>query len=78
MRALCLISSLGLMAASAAQPVMAEGFSREQILEQMKSMRPPDLVILETRDVGGEYTLGIFAIKSDSANPALRKFKLWL
>ena len=56
---------------------MAEGISRDEILEQMKSMRPLDLVVLGTRDVGDEYTLGIFAIKSDSANPALRKFKLW-
>ena len=77
MRALCLISSLGLMAASAVQPVMAEGISRDEILEQMKSMRPPDLVVLEKRDVGGEYTLGIFAIKRDPANRELRKFKLW-
>ena len=77
MRALCLISSLGLMAASAVQPVMAEGISREEVLEQMKSMRPPDLVVLERKDVGGDYTLGIFAIKRDSANPELRKFKLW-
>ena len=77
MRALCLISSLGLLAVSAVHPVMAEGLSRDEILEQMRSMRPPDLVVLDRRDVGGEYTLGIFAVKRDPANPDLRKFKLW-
>ena len=77
MRALCLISSLGLLAVSAVHPVMAEGLSRDEILEQMRSMRPPDLVVLDRRDVGGEYTLGIFAVKRDPTNPDLRKFKLW-
>ena len=77
MRALCLISSLGLLAVSAVHPVMAEGLSRDEILEQMRSMRPPDLVVLDRRDVGGDYTLGIFAVKRDPANPDLRKFKLW-
>ena len=77
MRALFLISSLGLLAVSAVHPVMAEGLSRDEILEQMRSMRPPDLVVLDRRDVGGDYTLGIFAVKRDPANPALRKFKLW-
>ena len=77
MRALFLISSLGLLAVSAVHPVMAEGLSRDEILEQMRSMRPPDLVVLDRRDVGGEYTLGIFAVKRDPTNPDLRKFKLW-
>ena len=77
MRALCLISSLGVLAVSAVHPVMAEGLSRDEILEQMRSMRPPDLVVLDRRDVGGDYTLGIFAVKRDPANPDLRKFKLW-
>ena len=77
MRPLRLVSILGLLAVSAVQPLMAEGISRDEILEQMKSMRPLDLVVLKGKNVGDDYTLGIFAIKRDPSNPELRQFKLW-
>ena len=75
MRAIHWISSLSLLMASAA--VHAVPVDRESLLEQMKAMRPVDLVVLDQRDGADEYTLGIFAINSDPADPELRRFKLW-
>jgi len=40
-------------------------------------MRPVDLVVLDQRDGADAYTLGIFAINKDPADPELRRFKLW-
>ena len=67
----------GLLASAAFQPAFAEAVSREQLLEQMKAMRPVDLVVLDQRDGADEYTLGIFAVSGDPADPELRRFKLW-
>ena len=64
MRAVRWISSLGLIAAAAFQPAFAEGMDREQLLEQMKAMRPVDLVVLDQTDSPQEYTLGIFAVSA--------------
>ena len=75
MRAIHWISSLSLLMASAA--VHAVPVDRESLLEQMKAMRPVDLVVLDQRDGADAYTLGIFAINSDPADPELRRFKLW-
>lgn len=75
MRAIHWISSLSLLMASAA--VHAVPVDRETLLEQMKAMRPVDLVVLDERDGADAYTLGIFAINSDPADPELRRFKLW-
>ena len=71
------IFSVGLMASAAFQPALAEAINREQLLEQMKAMRPVDLVVLDQRDGAQQYTLGIFAIIGDPADPELRRFKLW-
>ena len=75
MRAIHWISSLSLLMVSAA--VHAVPVDRESLLEQMKAMRPVDLVVLDQRDGADAYTLGIFAINSDPADPELRRFKLW-
>ena len=75
MHAIHWISSLSLLMASAA--VHAVPVDRESLLEQMKAMRPVDLVVLDQRDGADAYTLGIFAINSDPADPELRRFKLW-
>ena len=75
MRAVHWISSLSLVMVSAA--VQAVPVDRESLLEQMKAMRPVDLVVLDQRDGADAYTLGIFAINSDPADPELRRFKLW-
>ena len=51
---------------------------RDELLNQMKSMRPPTMTTLETRQVdGGTYTLGIFSVSGDEADPDLRRYKLW-
>ena len=75
MRAVHWISSLSLLMVSAA--VQAVPVDRESLLEQMKAMRPVDLVVLDQRDGADAYTLGIFAINQDPADPELRRFKLW-
>ena len=69
------ISSLSLLMLSAA--VQAVPVDRQSLLEQMKAMRPVDLVVLDQRDGADAYTLGIFAINKDPADPELRRFKLW-
>ena len=71
------IFGLGLVMSAACQPVLAEALNREQLLEQMKAMRPVDLVVLDQSDGADEYTLGIFAVSGDPADPELRRFKLW-
>ena len=71
------VFSLGLLASAAFQPAVAEGFDREQILEQMKASRPLDLVVIDQRDGAQQYTLGIFAVEGDSVDPEMRRFKLW-
>ena len=75
MRAIHWISSLSLLLASGV--VHAVPVDRESLLEQMKAMRPVDLVVLDQRDGADAYTLGIFAINRDPADPELRRFKLW-
>tara|TARA_B000000565_G_scaffold251094_1_gene224359 strand:+ start:1972 stop:2481 length:510 start_codon:yes stop_codon:yes gene_type:complete len=75
MRAVYWISSLSLLMGSAA--VQAVPVDRESLLEQMKAMRPVDLVVLDQRDGANAYTLGIFAISKDPTDPELRRFKLW-
>ena len=71
------IFGLALVMSAAFQPAVAEALKREQLLEQMKAMRPVDLVVLDQRDGADEYTLGIFAVSGDPADPELRRFKLW-
>ena len=77
MRAAYWITNLSLLAISAGQPGLAEPSLREKVLEQMRAARPADLVVLETRELGGTSLLGIFAIQVDSADPDLRSYKLW-
>lgn len=69
--------SLGLVASAAVQPAVAEPVNREQVLEQMKAMRPIDLVVLDQGEGAEEYTLGIFAVSGDPVDPEMRRFKLW-
>jgi hypothetical protein len=77
MRAAYWMTSLSLLAISVLQPCMAEPSLREKVLEKMRASRPADLVVLETRELGGTSLLGIFAIQMDSADPDLRRYKLW-
>ena len=77
MRAAYWTTSLSLLAISVLQPCMAEPSLREKVLEKMRASRPADLVVLETRELGGTSLLGIFAIQMDSADPDLRRYKLW-
>ena len=59
-------------------PCPAGAIDRGEVLDQMRRMRPADLTSLETRPVAnGTYTLGIFSISTDSADPTLRRYKLW-
>ena len=56
----------------------ANSAEREELLEQMKRMRPSDMTVLETKSIGGgTYTLAIYAIKGDASDPDLRRYKLW-
>ena len=71
------IFGLGLVMSAACQPALAEALNREQLLEQMKAMRPVDLVVLDQIDSPQEYTLGIFAVSGDAVDPQIRRFKLW-
>ena len=77
MRAAYWKTSLSLLAISVLQPCMAEPSLREKVLEKMRASRPADLVVLETRELGGTFLLGIFAIQMDSTDPDLRRYKLW-
>jgi len=77
MRAAYGITTLSLLLISVGQPVMAEKSLREKVLEQMRASRPPDLVVLEQADNGVNSMLGIFAIGTDSADPSIRRYKLW-
>ena len=71
------VFSLGLLASAAFLSAVAEGFDREEILEQMKASRPVDLVVLDQGEGAEAYTLGIFAVSGDPADPEIRRFKLW-
>ena len=77
MHSIRLVFSLGLLASAAFQPAVAEDVNREQLLEQMKAMRPVDLVVLDQIDEPQEYMLGIFAVRGDASDPEIRRFKLW-
>ncbi|MGC6482802.1 MAG: hypothetical protein ACON4T_04480 [Synechococcus sp.] len=72
------LSLVALAAGVLTTPMTAVAVDREAVLEQMRRMRPPGITTLETRAVaGGTYTLGIFAITNDAADPDLRRYKLW-
>ena len=59
-------------------PCAAGAIDRGEVLEQMRRRRPADITILASRPVAnGTYTLGIFSISTDTADPALRRYKLW-
>ena len=77
MRAAYWITSLSLLAISVVQPGLAEPSLREKVLEKMRASRPADLVVLETSELGGTSLLGIFAVRVDSADTELRRYKLW-
>lgn len=79
MRAFLSVLSLGLTASLAAITTLpARAIEREELLEQMKRMRPSDMTVLETQSIGGgTYTLAIYAIKGDASDPDLRRYKLW-
>lgn len=77
MRAAFGLTCFGFLAICGIQPGVAETSLRQKVLEQMRASRPSDLVVLEQREVGGSYTLGIFAIETDPVDPDLRRYKLW-
>jgi len=78
MRAVLRSLSLGLAAGLSVIGLSSAAIEREELLEQMRRMRPADLTVLEQKQVaGGNYTLAIFSIKSDAADPQLRRYKLW-
>jgi len=79
MRAFLSVLSLGLTASLAAITTLpARAIEREELLEQMKRMRPSEMTVLETQSIGGgTYTLAIYAIKGDASDPDLRRYKLW-
>ena len=77
MRAAYWMTTFSLLAIGLLPPGLAERSLREKVLEQMRASRPADLVVLETRELGGTSLLGIFAIREDSADPDLRHYKLW-
>lgn len=70
--------SLLLLSAGVLWVQAAAALDRTQVLDQMRRMRPETMAILETRQVdGGTYTLGLFALSGDQADPQLRRYKLW-
>jgi hypothetical protein len=70
--------SLLLLSAGVLSAQAAAAMDRTELLNQMKRMRPQSMAILETRQVdGGTYTLGLFALSGDQADPDLRRYKLW-
>ena len=70
--------SLILAAGGAWMASPAVAIDRDELLEQMKRMRPAGIQILETRPAaGGTYTLGIYSISKDPTDPDLRRYKLW-
>ncbi len=77
MRAAVGLTCVGCLAIGVVQPGVAETSVRQKVLERMRASRPSDLVVLDRREVGGTYTLGIFAIQADPADPDLRRYKLW-
>ena len=70
--------SLLLLAAGVLCARAVDAVDRDEVLNQMKGMRPKSMVTLETRQVdGGAYTLGMFEMGGDAVDPDLRRFKLW-
>ena len=70
--------SLLLLAAGLLCARGVDAVDRDEVLNQMKGMRPKSMVTLETRQVdGGTYTLGMFEMGGDAADPDLRRYKLW-
>ena len=56
----------------------SEAIEPQEVIEQMKKSRPANLVVLIKRpDVGGDYLLGMYALKTDKFDQDLRRFKLW-
>ena len=70
--------SLLLLAAGLLCARGVDAVDRDEVLNQMKSLRPQTMTILETRQVdGGVYTLGVFSLSRDQSDPNLRRYKLW-
>ena len=63
MRAAYWMTGFSLLTISVQQPGFAEPSLREKVLEKMRASRPADLVVLETRERGGTYLLGILRFK---------------
>ena len=73
-----ILSLIVLAGGALMNPCAAGAVDRGEVLEQMRRRRPADITILKTRPVAnGTYTLGIFSISTDTADPALRRYKLW-
>ena len=65
---------LGLVSA----PLPGHGFSRQDVMDEMKAQRPEDLKVLLQRPVaGGKLTLGIYSIEPVSTDPESRRYRLW-
>ncbi len=56
----------------------AKPIDRKDLMEEMRLLRPSDLVVLlKEPGFDGESLLGIYAIKADKYDSDLRRFKLW-
>jgi len=72
----CPIALLGLSLLMTASP--GKSFSRKDVMKEMKAQRPQDLQVLMRRPVvGGEVTLGIYAVEPLASDPKSRRYRLW-
>ena len=59
-------------------PLPGKGFSRQDVMDEMKAQRPEDLQVLIQRPVaGGQLTLGIYSIEPVAIDPQSRRYRLW-
>ena len=59
-------------------PPPGKGFSRQDVMDEMKAQRPEDLQVLIQRPVaGGQLTLGIYSIEPVAIDPQSRRYRLW-
>ena len=59
-------------------PLPGKGFSRQDVMDEMKAHRPLDQHLQILRPVaGGELTLGIYSIETVAIDPQSRRYRLW-
>ncbi len=55
-----------------------QAFERHEVLEQMRERRPGNLeILLQRPERGGDYLIGMYALRKDQLDPFLRRYKIW-